>query len=292
MRLLLLTLGLASCAFGSAQAGMPHPQEMKCAVGNEAFTHIGTDSYTTWGSRPDGKPYGSWRFPQALPVCPGNGLVMYRDFSKDELARLKTLIGSPDYRAMVARDTPYFRAAWLERSLKPDSGAIAWMTLSASWEADGIPDLKASYQRAFVDLAAIAKPAPKDLEWLFLQMRAANALRELGEFNAALSLVRAIPRDQLAVVVPKRSDSNYEAVRDAERRAWLPEYLTKLEAAIRRSDSSSEPLDLVPERIAAGKCFMARKTGESLSPANYCQSPAILNLIAEHGEEFEAEEDE
>jgi len=90
---------------------------------------------------------------------------MYREFTKDEIARLKPLIESPEYRAMVPRDTPYFRAAWLEHALKPDSDSLPWMTLSASWEADGTPALKASYQRSFIDLAASTRPAPEELNW-------------------------------------------------------------------------------------------------------------------------------
>lgn len=281
MKWISVAAALAVLACGTpVQAGMPYPEKMKCAVGGESFTHIGTMSYSTWGSRPDGKPYGSWRFPIELPVCPGNGLIMYREFTKDEIVRLKPLIESPEYRAMVPRDRPYFRAAWLERVLKPDSDGVPWLTLSASWEADDAPALKASYQRAFVDLAASAKPAPEELDWLFLQMRAANARRELGEFDAALTLVRAIPRQSLAVEVPKATDANYEAVRDAEARVWLGEFLVKLEAAILRRDSSSEPLDLIPLRMAIGQCHRAKQAAANLSPAGFCQSDEVLTALA------------
>jgi len=72
MKWMPLAVVLAALAGGTpAQAGMPYPEKMKCAVGGESFTHIGTMSYSTWGSRPDGKPYGSWRFPIELPVLSG-----------------------------------------------------------------------------------------------------------------------------------------------------------------------------------------------------------------------------
>lgn len=284
-------LAVLACG-AAAHAGMPYPEKMKCAVGGESFTHIGTMSYSTWGSRPDGKPYGSWRFPIELPVCPGNGLVMYREFTKDEIARLKPLIESPEYRAMVPRDTPYFRAAWLERALKPDSDRIQWMVLSASWEADGDPALKKTYQRAFADLAVAAKPAPQNLQWLFMQMRAANARRELGEFDAALALVRAIPRDGLAVDDPAPAENNYQAVRDAESRLWLRDYLPRLEVAIIRHDASSEPLDLLPFEIAARRCLAGKKSAIPLQPAGVCTSEKVAALVARMGPGDELEGDE
>jgi len=293
MKWMPLVAALAALAGGTAaQAGRPYPEKKKCAVGGESFTHIGTASYSTYGSRPDGKPYGSWTFPMPLPVCPGNGLVMYREFTKDEIARLKPLIESAEYRAMILRDTPYFRAAWLERALVQDSDSIPWITLSASWEADGNPALKATYQRAFSDLAVAAKPAPESLEWLFLQMRAANALRELGEFDKALTLIRAIPRDGLAVDVPKATDDNYQAVRDAESRLWLKEHLPQLEAAILRRDPSSEPLDLIPFRMAIGECAQAGNGGAALPPTGFCQSDRVVEAIAKLQKDGELDEDE
>lgn len=276
----------------TAQAGMPYPQKMKCAVGGESFTHVGTMSYTIYGSRPDGKPYGSWTFPIELPVCPGNGLVMYRDFTKDEIALLKPLIDGAEYRAMVQRDTPYFRAAWLERALKPDSDSIPWMTLSASWEADRDPVQKAAYQRAFADLAASATPAADNMQWLFMQMRAANARRELGEFDMALALVKAIPREGLAVEIPKGEGVRYEAIREAESRLWLAKFLPRLEAVIVRHDASSEALDLLPVDIAARLCFAAKEAASSLSPAGFCASEEIAAEIKklQPGDELEEED--
>lgn len=293
MKWMPLVTVLVVLVFGTAaQAGMPSPQKMKCSVGGESFTHIGTASYTIYGNRPDGKPFGSWKFPIALPVCPGNGLVMYREFTGDEIARLKPLIESAEYRAMIRRDTPYFRAVWLERALKPDSGRILWMALSASWEADGDPALKKTYQQTFADLAASAKPAPEDLQWLFMQMRAANARRELGEFDAALALVRAIPRDELAVVVPAPAGDNYRAVRDAENRLWLKEYLPRLEVAIIRHDASSEPLDLLSVEIAARRCLAGKKSTIPLQPAGVCTSEKVAAVLARMGPGDELEGDE
>src|SRR5688572_24390460 len=82
-----------------ASAGFPVPQTVKCPIGGKSFNHTTTGSYSIWGYRPDGKPYGSWEFPMELPQCPGNGLVVFDEFSGDEADRLKTLVESPEYKA-------------------------------------------------------------------------------------------------------------------------------------------------------------------------------------------------
>lgn len=64
---ILVSIVAAAAAALPAAAGIPVRQRMTCPIGGEAFTYNTTASYTTFGSRPDGKPYGSWIFPLALP---------------------------------------------------------------------------------------------------------------------------------------------------------------------------------------------------------------------------------
>jgi hypothetical protein len=63
---LLNALGSVALIFSAApaaHAGMPYTRSMTCAVGDEKFNFTTTGSYTVFGRRPDGKPYGSWHFP-------------------------------------------------------------------------------------------------------------------------------------------------------------------------------------------------------------------------------------
>lgn len=246
---------------GAAQAGTPYPIEMKCAVGGERFTHTGTASYSTWGQRPDGKPYGSWEFPMPLPVCPGNGLVMYRDFTKPELKQLPALLASDAYK-VLAGDSSYYRAAWLERSLKGDGDSL-WLVLQASWQVDEDPVRKARYQREFAQGAEAEPAKPGDARWMGIQGRAANARRELGEFDAAKADLARLEIDKLVAALPtppKEGEQEPEAV--ASQRGVLG-YLGKLRAVVNRGDASSEPIDMVPPMVAARQCVDLEAKGQS-----------------------------
>lgn len=267
-------LGLAAVAAllvaPQGQAGTPYPVKMSCAVGGEAFTHTATASYSTWGSRPDGKPYGSWTFPMPLPVCPGNGLVMYRDFEKAEIALLTGLVASPEYRALVAaRETPYFRAAWLESRLAPGSEDAPWILLQATWETDDDPERQARYDAAFVTVIDALPAKAGDLTWVALQGRAANAERQLGRFDAAAKRLAAVDSKVFTEGDPDKARS----------RAGWKIFYEDLGVVIARRDASREPLDMIDDRTAAWKC-KAMLDRSKAQPAGFCERPEIAKLIA------------
>ena len=249
-----------------AGAGMPLAVEMKCPIGGKTFTHMSSASYSRWGTRPDGKPYGSWEFPIAIPVCPDNGLAVYKDFSKEELAKLKPLVRSPGYQAMRGRDTPYYAAYWLMTRLGDADEDRLWALLQASWEADGRPELKRRYQEEYAAGAAAMPAKPGELDWLALQGRAANALRELGRFDEAAALLAKLPTASLDVPVPEqkygeatpsglgRQVLNYGEVQEAKKRRGWMSYFKDIGTLIARRDASSEPIDMIPEREAIELC--------------------------------------
>lgn len=257
-----LTLSIWLGLSTTALAGTPVSEQVTCALGGERFTHQTTAAYTTFGQRPDGKPYGSWRFPLALPECPKSGLVMYRAFTKDERARLPALLADPVFVDLRRGQTPYYRAAWLEHALQPRSSVTAWLLLNASWEADDESLRKARYQDEFIDAVAVLGPDAAPRERFALQVRAANALRELGRFDAAGAALKAVPRDPLDT--------------DASSPAWTA-FLDGLDRAITRSDRTSEPLDMIPAPIAAGYCLGDASVQPRLDP--YCRDPKMAEPI-------------
>lgn len=274
MRLAALTLLLAIAVAPAAWAGMPVDVKKTCAIGGEKFTHVETASYSTWGARPDGKPYGSWTFPLALPVCPGNGLVMYRDFTAEEKAPLTALIAGPEYRALVAdKETPYFRAAWLEARLKPGSDDAPWILLRATWETDDDAARQARYDRAFVEAVDAAPAKPDDLTWAVLQARAANAERQLGNFEAAARRLAAVDR-----AVFKRRSNDPKPDPDADNRPYWAEYYGQLDAVIARRDASREPLDMIGERAAVWKCKEMADRSKA-QPAGFCETPKMQKML-------------
>jgi hypothetical protein len=276
----LLALLLAIPA--TAEAGMAMKVKEKCAIGGEPFSYTTTPSYSTFGARPDGKPYGSWTFPMELPVCPKNGLVMYREFSKDELARLPAIIATPEYAALRPAETPYYRAAWLARALDPQSLDHAWLLLSASWEADTDAAKKTRYQAEFLAAAGEAPRTPASLNWLALQVRAINARRELGRFDEAAAALKALPLDALATKPGKAADSPDP---DEENRQGWRELITSLGRVIARRDASSEPLDMIPTDYAAALCVgvpdhLPRRDDP------YCADPSLAEPIAKFREQL------
>src|SRR5215213_996323 len=119
MRNLILAAAVAvSCLPpASASAGSPVTDRMTCPIGGGSFDFTTTASYSTSGERPDGKPYGSSNFPLAIPECPDNGLVLYKDYTPEEVAKLEPLVASEAYQALRKDDTPYYRAYWLMKQM-------------------------------------------------------------------------------------------------------------------------------------------------------------------------------
>jgi hypothetical protein len=255
-----------------AQAGIPMEVKEKCPVGGESFTYTTTASYSTFGQRPDGKPYGSWTFPLALPVCPGNGLVMYKEFSATELARLPALIGAPEYRALKD-ETVYYRAARLARALDPADDMAAWLLLSATWEAEHDEPRVRRYQAEFVRAVAELPKQPQSLGRFALQVRAANALRESGLFDEAGAALRSLPRDALT---PPGADS--EDARE-NRKGWT-DFIARLDTAIARRDAGVEPLDLIPAQVAAGYC-LGYPDGPPPRKDPLCTQPPIAEAVTQ-----------
>ncbi|MBO9709612.1 MAG: hypothetical protein J7521_15515 [Caulobacter sp.] len=276
-------LALALGAAGGAFAGTPYPVKMTCPVGGEKFTFTATMSYSTWGTRPDGKPYGSWEFPAPIPECPGNRLVMFTEFSKAQVKALEPILVSSEYKAL-ADDTSYYRALWLARALKMPDIPEDSILLQASWQADGDPVRKARYQREFVAAADVAPARPADPDWMGLQVRAANAERELGLFDAAAVRLGRL-KGYLATPFPEPKVLNPEGKPidlEAERRGLLS-FIDAESVAVTRKDADPEPLDLLAPRIAAMRCMALADEGKNV-PEACGKAPLDALIRSERGD--------
>lgn len=202
MRSIVLGLAMLGCVSTPAFATTIFPYQETCPVGGEQFEAIGYGSYTTFGARLDGRPYGSSRFPLDIPVCPGNGFVLYKgasEFTPEQVAALSAYVAA-EYRA-IANETTHYRAAQLARVAGEPVSTQAWLMLRASWQASDQGGAQFErYQNEFVTLAdaALREGAPANTEWWMMQFRAANAERQLGRFDAALARLDALPMDSLA----------------------------------------------------------------------------------------------
>ena len=248
MRHLFLAAAIAAFALAAvpASAGKPVTETMTCPIGGGSFSFTTTASYSTYGERPDGKPYGSWTFPLALPECPDNGLVLYKDYTPDEVARLEPLVASEAYQALRREDTPYYRAYWLMKAMDLGPERYLWALLQASWQAQDRPDLRKRYLAELAEASAAVPARPDDLNWIGMEGRAINALRELGRFDEASARLAKVPLARL--------EAAGETPEAKSRRGWHG-FFTAIGPAIERGDSSIEPLDMLPRSVAFGRCL-------------------------------------
>ena len=260
-----------------------YPQQETCPVGGEKFEFMALGSISQWGALPDGMPIGSGSFPIQAPQCPGNGLVMYRDFTPAEVKLLEAFVGSADYKALrAAGETPYYLAYRTAKALGEDNPA--GLLLNATWEAknaDPAGERARRYNAEFVALVGGMKADAAAFESIALRARAANALRELGRFEEAEALRASI------AIAPDAGGTGEDA---PENRAGWGRYLALLAAPIARQDPVRTPIDLIGDREAVFRCIAqaAAAKGKEAAPepltafeTEYCARPQLAAQIAE-----------
>lgn len=243
----ILTLA-AAAAFTATLAATPatattiRSHEMTCPVGGKTFTAKVMGSTTYVGQRPDGRDYLAPPF--MVPECPDNGLPLYRTFKPDEIPALTKLVLGAEFQAL-RQDNAAYRTYWLmEKMGDGDAMSRTWLLNIASQLEDENPAKKARYQRLFAERAATFPADPSNTynnEYYIMQARAANAWRELGDFDRAKTVLAAIPLDELRDINKATKDS------PAESRLKLADFIEKLGKVIDRKDASSEPLGFRPK---------------------------------------------
>jgi hypothetical protein len=249
------------------------PREMTCPVGGERFSIWQPTMYSTYGERPDGKPYGYLPFPFPVPECPSNRLIAFDSFSPDEVAKLAGIIDTVEYTRLTTTETTYYRAWWLaERLGRPPQDSLG-LLLSAIWQVtpDAVSEPTANrdaeqrrrYQELFVaEVRRLPAATPaKDRFWL--EARAANATRQLGRFGDAEAL-------------RKTAEASLSGL--SEKKGW-DTYLTKLKTVIARRDIGVEPLDMIPEQEADIACAF-RPPSNAFDRA-FCARPETAARVAE-----------
>lgn len=274
--MLLLALLLQSAAPASEPPPLPPlhggPMEKECPVGGETYSVWVVGSYSTYGARPDGRPYSYVRFPFPIAECPSNKLVVFDEFSPEEVTKLQALIESAEYKALVAKESAYYRGSWLAARIGRSEGESLGLLLSAIWTVtpswDSTPATEASrekfrsYQNEFVERAKRLSTETPPLERVWMQARATNALRQMGEFSAAEAMRRA-------------AEASLASAPDM---GW-GSYLSELKIVIDRKDSSVEPLDMVPTNQRDLICTYGTIEGDFNK--SVCAQPEVVNRVAE-----------
>ena len=236
----LLSVSAPSESAVAVDTGIPIVVRKTCPIGGQQFDFTTTASYSTFGARMDGRPYGSWTFPLALPECPGNGLILYKqEFSADELTRLAALIQRPEYAAMREADTSYYRLAWLLREMGEPVENQLWMLTQATWQDEGGSVRRNRYLAELHQRIEAAPPGVGTAVGLAWRSRSVNALRELGRFEEASALLAATRTDAAAADAEENERRNWEG--------WTGQ-LDLLRRLVERRDSSIEPPEARPDR--------------------------------------------
>lgn len=244
-----------------------------CPVGGEKFEAWRSGTYSTYGARPDGKPYSYMPFPFPLPECPSNRLVIFDDYSPAEVAKLTALIATPDYRALVAGDVPHYRAAWLASRLGRAETESLWLLLSAIWSvtpddgAKGNATLAERYQTEFAARVATLPATTPPAERRALSARAANALRQLGRFDDAERMRRTA-----AAITPATDE-------DSDETAGWQTFFTALAPVIAAHDARIEPVALLGGMQQPLACLDAK----TLTAADraICDSADVAKRVAD-----------
>jgi hypothetical protein len=276
----LLISGAASAAGAAEPRAAPAAQTMTCPIGGAAFEYRPAAPAAGLGERPDGKPYGAGAWPMPLPECPGNGLVLYKDYSPQEVAKLEPLVASEAYQALRKEDSQYYRAYWLMKQMGLGPEDYLWVLLQASWQVEDRPDVRKRYLTELAAESAKAPARPADLNWIGMEGRAVNALRELGRFEEAQARLDKVPTKPLDVAAPTPGDQGAAAKQARVRRAWL-RYFEQMRIVVARKDSSLEPFELLPRSIALGRC-LGDSSGLAEAQATFCagEQAAVEQLRA------------
>jgi hypothetical protein len=269
---------LAAALLAAAQAPPAVPGQasttvaMTCPIGGASFEFVRPAASDPIGTRPDGKPYGPVRYPLALPECPDNGLVMYKDYDQAEVEKLTPMVASADYQAL-RKDSAYYRAYRLMRELGEAPDDYLWALLQASWEADNRPELRTRYQTELIEAAAAVPARPQDMKWIGMEGRVINALRELGRFDEAKAKLTSLSLASLDVPLPQAGQGSEDEIKDARNRRFWLDYFKALGAAINRWDRSAEPFDMIPRAIAIRLC-VAKEGGLDEQQRVFCKTQA------------------
>ena len=195
-----LALALAG-GVGAAMAHTFREVEYVCPVDGETFKAPTSMSYTVFGQRLDGRPYGALPVPPLRPFCPTSGFMMYKEtFTEAEIARAKTLVASADWRRWHASETPYFLGALAAEHLGEPPRVLARLYQEAAWAAEGDAARHPRYLRAAIEqLQRFHNSLTADDEIRFVvRLRIAEMLRQAGDFTAAKAAVEALPMDRIA----------------------------------------------------------------------------------------------
>lgn len=256
-----------------------------CPIGKQKFESTAYGSRFVYGVRPDGRPLETSRGYVPPPECPKNHLIMYRDFSTEELTRLAVAIQTPEYKGMLSDESPFYRMAWLEQAINPGSSEYVWLLLQATWYVDNDPEKKERYRALFLSVAEYKPFSPDNIDSLMLRLRVINAYRETGQFDRAANALRLLPIEELSMGLPDNSDNAYQ-LSEAEYARWnFVTSANQLQELVLRQDRSVNPIDIIPEWMVDEECYFRHP--KTAFETIFCEKPEIAQKFKDERSYFE-----
>lgn len=168
-------------------------EQFICPLDGSISTRIVVMSYTVMDQRLDLRPVGALMSPPPVPVCNSNGFVLYQEeFSEAELAQLRAIVDSDEFRAMREANSDWFIAAWLAEQMGRPTAETHWMYLYASWEVeDSDPALNRNYLSLALDRFVLAERVaqPDSDDWWTARLLQIELKRRLEQFSEAEALL-------------------------------------------------------------------------------------------------------
>jgi len=183
-------------------------REFTCPIDGRTFTARVVQSHSQFGMRLDLRPLGALVAPMPLPVCPGNGFVMYKiEFTEAEVGKLKTIVGSEAFQQARPGHTDYYMAAFIKERMGAPDYDVAWTYLHASWEAENVKRERLAEYLALA-VSAFDKARPREQQetdrWWAAHLVAADLERRLGRFTAVDQRLDVLPLATLPEQSPVR----------------------------------------------------------------------------------------
>lgn len=168
-----------------APAGSPTEDEVVCPVGGESFTVTGTLSCSTMGRTMSFRTVTSCDWVTKLPVCPSNGLPIYKEFSTDQIADLETFLLTPEFESLRELP-PWQRAYGVANHLGELGTEVSFgIMLSAMWfETEAFFESELAINKFLDEASQEVSRAPVE-EAPFIEAISAYALSVAGRHGEA-----------------------------------------------------------------------------------------------------------
>ncbi|MEI2457114.1 hypothetical protein [Lysobacter firmicutimachus] len=220
-------------AASPAQALTFADQTLVCPIDGKSFTARVMSSGTSFGRYFDTRPFGPIAAPAPLPACPGNGFIVVeqREYSAEELTRLRAFVASEEYRGWIANETPYYRLArqMAFAGASPDAAANVW--LQATWDADAERYPRYAEQALQAWRQRAQRQAGSE-EGVHARLVVGELQRRLGRFDEARASFLAV-----------RADPALQRVEDAETRDYLGQIVAAQLQLVQARDTRNARLD-------------------------------------------------